>query len=124
MGAEWASRCAGEGIKLLEDGMVEVSLGQRRHIVQIVDEGLALRLTARVARPAAVRALEELPLRLALRNRTVPVVGFHLDARGAVVGEARVSKAGLSPEELRFVLRRAAVECDRLEFELTGEDLE
>lgn len=124
MAADWARRCTCKGIQLVEPGLLEVQLGERKHAVSIEDTGDELRLSAIVARAAAVRDVDQLAFRLALRNRATPVVGFRIDARGRVVGEARVLKQGVEDEELRLVVRRTAVECDRLEFELTGKDVE
>lgn len=124
MGADWARWCARKGLKTIEPGVLEVSLGERRHVVRIEEAGDDLRVSATVARPSAVREVDDLPLRLALRNRRIPVIGFRLDQRGGVLGEAWIARAGLEPDELAFVVRRAAVECDRFEFELTGKDVE
>ena len=51
-------------------------------------------------------------------------MGFRIDHRGRVVGEAWVPKAGLSAAEFQLYLRTAAVECDRFEYVLTGRDAE
>lgn len=111
-------------MKVTEPGVLEVSLGERKHVVRIDEVGEDLRVSATVARPSAVRDVADLHVRLAVRNRMVPVIGFRIDQRGGVLGEACIAKAGLDPAELALVVKRAAVECDRLEFELTGKDVE
>ncbi|AUX27009.1 uncharacterized protein SOCEGT47_075820 [Sorangium cellulosum] len=53
-----------------------------------------------------------------------PSLGFRLEDRGRLVGEAWIPKAGLSVEEFATCVRQVAVECDRLEYLLTGKDAE
>ena len=59
-----------------------------------------------------------------LRNRTAALVGFRIDNRSRLVGEAWVSKSGLTTEEFELYVRNLAAECDRFEFVLTGRDAE
>ncbi|HEU5178897.1 MAG TPA: hypothetical protein VFU24_15710, partial [Burkholderiales bacterium] len=60
------------------------------------------------------------PLRAWRRNRSSQLVGFRVDQRGRLVGEAWVPKAGLSAQEFQVYVRRVAAECDRFEYLLTG----
>lgn len=57
-------------------------------------------------------------------NRVAQLVSFRVDARGRVVASGWISKAGVTATEFLLVLRRVAVESDRLEFLLTGKDRE
>ena len=50
------------------------------------------------------------------------LVGFRIDARGRLIGEAWVPKAGVTSSEFTSYLRAVAAECDRFEYQLTGSD--
>lgn len=116
--------CRSAGLEVSGDA-VEVRFDdERRHRVQVHDEGDALRLVAVVARPAVVLALDSPALLAWRRNRSTQLVGFRLDERGRLVGESWVPRAGLTGEELAFYVQRVAAECDRLEYLLTGRDVE
>ena len=56
------------------------------------------------------------------RNRRLMLVGMRFDKQGRLVGESWVPKAGLVGDEFLVYLRTLARECDRFEFQLTGED--
>ena len=68
--------------------------------------------------------MPDLPIQVWLRNRATALVGFRIDSRGRLVGEALVPKAGLTAEEFQIYVRAVAVQCDRLEYLLTGRDQE
>ena len=127
MKPDWHRLCTGERLKVDGDG-VDVEFGEdgnhRRHRVQV---GLAeggYRLTAFVAKQAVVANQEGLTARIWQLNRSTRIVGFRIDRKGRLIGEARVPGAGLTAPEFQFVVRRVAAECDRLEYVLTGRDVE
>ena len=68
--------------------------------------------------------MPDLPLQLWQRNRTTSLVGFRIDARDRVLGETHVPAEGLTPAEFMLYLKTIAEECDRLEWVLTGRDVE
>lgn len=126
MAAEWQRLIRGREFDV-EDGRVLVKLGERSQRLTVKDEGESYLLTAVVARARIVRGLDsidDLLLRAWQRNRATSLVGFRLDNRDRLVGEAWVPKLALTPEEFQMYLRTVARESDRLEFELTGEDVE
>jgi len=96
----------------------------RRHRVSVDELDDGIRLTGRIATRGAIERLDSPELVIWLRNRTVPLVGFHFDKHGSLVGEARAPRVGLDADELCFYVRTVAAECDRLEALLTGEDVE
>lgn len=116
--------CRSAGLEVSGDTINVRFEDDRRHRVQVHDTGEALRLVAVVARPAVVQALDSPALLAWRRNRSVQLVGFRLDDRGRLVGESWVPRAGLTGEEFAFHVRRVAAECDRLEYLLTGRDVE
>jgi hypothetical protein len=121
---DWAALCAAPDFTL-EDAEIVVALGDgRSQRVSVIDDGTAFVLSSFVARRAAVADIADLAIRVWKRNRTVALVGFRVDARERLVGEAWLSKAGLSADEFRFAVRTVAAECDRLEYILTGRDAE
>lgn len=98
--------------------------GEREHRVVVTESDDCLVFTARVAGPSAVRALDDALLRAWLRNRGTKLVGFRLDARGWLIGEAWAPRVGLEDDEVRVYAQTVAAECDRFEFQLTGRDME
>lgn len=69
-------------------------------------------------------SLPDLPLKIWSRNRVVSLIGFRIDHRGRLVGEAWVPKVGITKSEFQLYLRTVAVEADRFEYTLTGRDSE
>lgn len=52
------------------------------------------------------------------------LVGFRMDQKGRLVGEAWMPKVGLGREEFLLYVRRVASECDLFEYSVTGKDCE
>jgi hypothetical protein len=122
--SDWRSLCAGPRIQFDgEDVIVGFERG-RQHRVRIRETTDLYEMHAIVARAASVGDVRDLPLRIWLHNRGAQLVSFRIDTRGRVYAEGWVAKAGLTAEEFQIVLRRVAAESDRLEFLLTGKDIE
>jgi hypothetical protein len=51
-------------------------------------------------------------------------VGLSVDERGRVWARARLPTAGTAAKDFRLVLDAVAGEADRLEYALTGQDIE
>jgi hypothetical protein len=86
--------------------------------------GDVLRLHSMVARArdlADVRSPEGWAWR---RNRTSSLVGFRIDIRGRLLAEAWMPREGLTADEFRETVRTLAAEADRVEYLLTGDDVE
>ncbi len=118
---EWRAWCAVPDCRLV-DGEIEVRVGGgRKHRVEVVEDGSALRLTGLVV--SGRRAtFEDLELETWQRNRRMMLVGFRFESRDRLVGECWVPVAGLTKDEFLLCLRTLARECDRFEYQLTGED--
>ena len=56
------------------------------------------------------------------RNRGNELVGFKIDAKRRLIGDAWVPKADLMGSEFTAYLHAVATECDRFEYQLTGSD--
>jgi hypothetical protein len=109
----------------VDEATVEVAFHEgRRHRVTVEEFGDEYRLIALVARRRDVADLNNPSLQTWLRNRGTALVGFRIDGRGAVVGEAWVPKEGLTAEEFQVYVRAVATESDRFEYALTGRDVE
>ena len=106
------------------DGVNVITHGERHHRIEIRDTADTYELTGLVARLAALSAIPDVPLRAWRRNRGMCLVGFRVDHKGRLVGEAWVPKAGLGREEFLIYVGRVAAECDLFEFHLTGKDRE
>ena len=124
MVAEWAKFC--KAADLVVDGPhISITFGDdRRHRVTVEEEANEYVLRAFVVRQATVDAIPNLPLQVWVRNRAVSLVGFRIDHRGRLVGEAWVPKAGITESEFQLYVRTLAIEADRFEYSLTGRDLE
>jgi hypothetical protein len=124
MAREWREFCRGERLKVDGDDVIVGFENGRSHRVQVRATDDLYELHAIVARAAAVRDVPDLSLRVWRHNRAAQLVSFRIDTRGRVYAEGWVLKDGLEPHEFQFVVRRVAAESDRLEFLLTGRDVE
>ena len=124
MAAEWSHLCMAPDLKC-DAHHVDVTFGDGRgHRVNVEQQADAFVLSAIVVRQSKVALQSDLPVQAWLRNRAVALVGFRIDKRGRLVGEAWMPKIGLTAEEFQLVVRNVAVECDRFEYVLTGRDVE
>jgi len=122
---DWRQLCRGaEGVSVDGDGIDVIASTERRHRVGVRETANTYELTGVVARLAALSAVSDVPLRAWRRNRGMQLVGFRIDHKGRLVGEAWVPKAGLGREEFLTYVRRVAAECDLFEYHLTGKDRE
>jgi hypothetical protein len=106
------------------DSAVLVWTGDRRQRVEVRETGDTYEFMSIVAKPAVIESLADVPLRAWRRNRTLQFVGFRIDRRGRLVGEAWMPKSGLTRDEFILSVTRCAAECDLFEFHLTGRDTE
>lgn len=121
---DWTSLCRGSDLEI-EGNRIRVAVSQDRwHRVQVMEREDAYDLSAVVAQKALLQDLNDASLRAWLTNRGTELVGFRVDEKGKMVGEAWVPKAGVTPEEFQLYVKRFAIECDRFEFLLTGMDRE
>ncbi len=124
MAPDWARLCRGDGFAIEGDD-IHVTLAAGRHQrVSVADRGASYELHSVVARPAVVDTIQDAPLRAWKRNRSALLVGFRVDRRGRLVGQAWVPKAGITADEFQAYVRRVAAESDRFEYVLTGADNE
>ena len=124
MKIDWREFCQATGFTPC-DGGVEVRFDNgRSQKVVVEDHSDAFLVRSRVARAALVSEMPDAAMRAWIRNRSVVLVGFRVNERDHIVGEAWVPKTGLTPAEFQFMLRHLAMECDRFEFQMTGQDRE
>ncbi len=124
MAADWMRFCRAKDLTVVEPNVDVRFRDERSHRVTVTDEGDAYLISGFVVRQAVTASIPDLPVRAWVRNRTTQLVGFRIDRRQRLVGEAWLPKAGLTPEEFRLYLRLVAAECDRFEYLLTGRDVE
>jgi hypothetical protein len=97
---------------------------QQRVFVDAGDPS-ALRVWSVASSPSRVAAAspnESAHLVAWRRNRASDLVGFKVDGRGRLIGEAWVPVAGLDPGEWRPYVTAVAQACDRTEYLLSGRD--
>jgi hypothetical protein len=125
MAADWVRFCGRAGDLAVSDPYVDVMFGDgRRHRVTVKDDGDSYLISGYVARQALVTSVPDLPAWAWTRNRVTQLVGFRIDRRLRLVGEAWLPKEGITREEFQLFLRRVAYECDRFEYLLSGRDAE
>lgn len=124
MVAEWAKLCQTRDIVVDGPNLIVKFGDDRQHRVAVQEEADEYVLRAFVVRQSAVASLPDLPVQAWLRNRAVSLVGFRIDHRGRLVGEAWVPKSGLTASDFQLYVRTLAVEADRFEYALTGRDSE
>lgn len=113
---------------LTEDHTITFNLAQdRRQRVHIEDdrEDGYIKIWSVAAKSSALKEIQEEPELFAWRrNRLSDLVGFKIDSKGRLIGEAWVPTAGLCAEEWGLYVKALAQSCDRLEYLLTGKDLQ
>ena|SRR5436190_1412329 len=124
MDAEWVKLCQAPDFVVESPDVVIKFKDDRSHRVTVEEDANEYVLRAFVVRQSTVASLPYLPLQVWMRNRAVSLVGFRIDRRGRLVGEAWVPKAGITASEFQLYLRTVAVESDRFEYTLTGRDSE
>ncbi|MCX6929334.1 MAG: YbjN domain-containing protein [Verrucomicrobia bacterium] len=124
MKIDWREFCRATGFAPF-DGGVEVRFDNgRSQKVAVEDHSDAFLVCSTVARAATVSEMPDAAMRAWIRNRSVTLVGFRVDERGRMIGEAWILKAGLTAAEFQLYVRTVSQECDRFEFQLTGSDME
>lgn len=124
MNSRWTRYCRANDIAIDGTDVVVTFSDERHHRITVEEKDDCFVLCAFVVRQRVVSKLRDLPIQIWLRNRSVSLVGFRIDRKGRLVGEAWVPKAGLTAEEFQLYVRTVAVECDRFEYILTGQDVE
>lgn len=125
MADNWSRYCRSPDLIPNGTNTIDVTFSDgRRHRIYVADQADVYQLHGFVVRRGRVEALEDLPTQAWLRNRSTALVGFRIDDRSRLLGEAWVPKAGLTAEEFELYVRNLAAECDRFEFVLTGRDAE
>lgn len=124
MRADWVRACREAGLSPVDDAVM-VPLGHEgRHCISVAEEGGEIRLTGVVLRASETGDIGDLVERVLDRNRSVRLLGYRVDDRGRLVGEARLPAAGLEADELVFRLKLLAADCNRFEYVLAGRDEE
>lgn len=122
---DWKDLSRRAGLRLRE-GAIEVHGADERvqRVSVAEDESGSLRIWAVVARRSVVERLHKPELVAWVRNRHVEIVDFRIDGHGRLIAEAVAATAGLTAEEWGFYARMVATTADRLEYLLTGRDVE
>lgn len=124
MQSEWEMYCRAPDLTSDGTGVLVRFANGRAQRVEITVNDAAYVLRSVVAKQSIVSRDADAALRTWLRNQQVSLLGFRIDERGRMVGEAMLLKAGLTAREFQLVLRTVAVECDRFEYQLTWHDSE
>ena len=96
---DWRQLCRGvEGMSVDGDGVEVVTTGERHQRIAIRETAETFELTGIVARPTAIEGLPDVAIRIWRRNRAMQLVGFRLDQKGRLVGEAFVFYSQEEPE--------------------------
>lgn len=120
--ARWREWCAVPDCRVV-GSEIEVNIGGgRTHRITVQEDGAALRLTGEVAGQRVLRR-DGLEIDIWQRNRRMMLAGFRFAANDRLVGESWVPTAGLDADEFLLHVRTLARECERLEYQLYGEDV-
>jgi hypothetical protein len=121
--ADWKNYCSANDFDVEGDTVIVHMPGKRIQRVSIHEEQDCYQLISVVARRAIVSASGSLSVQIWERNRNTALVGFKIDAKGRLAGEAWIPKVGLTRSEFITYINVVASECDRFEFQLTGSDM-
>ena len=125
MASDWREFCRKRGDLTVDGDSVVVTFENQRHQrLDVRDSDQTYIVTGIVARQALFAEVPDAALRAWKRNRSTQLVGFRVDRKGRLVGEAWVPKAGLERDEFLLYVMRVATECDLFEYQLTGKDRE
>jgi hypothetical protein len=124
MKAEWIDFCRCDDFRIDGEFVEVIFANERRQRVRIEDQADAYRVFSVAARADKLNDFSNPALVAWERNRSLSLMGFRVDERGRMIGEAWVPKIGLTAEEFQLYIRTVALECDRFEFQLTGRDVE
>ena len=92
--------------------------GEHHALVLPLVDGLVSVVVGAIAR----ETIGDLPTRTLQQDRGTELVGFRIGRRGGLVGESWVPKPRLSVTQFQLCVRTLAIDCDRHESELTGQD--
>ena len=125
MSGEWRRLSREAGLRVYGDA-IEVGFADGRRQAVLVDERgeRGIRIWSVAAPPRVVRDLGDPLLHVWRRNRLTELVGFSIDGRGRIIGEAWVPGSGVTVDEWDFYVRELARVSDRVEYALTGSDEE
>ncbi len=120
---DWRRLAREAGLEVSGD-TIEVRFADGRRQQLDVDDRhpTLLRIFSVAARPALMAQVEEPDLYAWRRNRLSDLVGFKIDTRGRLIGEAWVPAEGLDAAEWETYVRAVALACDRVEYLLSGKD--
>jgi hypothetical protein len=123
---DWRRLSQDAGFAASDEGLL-IRLTDTRQQRVLVDstDPQALRVWSVAASPSRVAAAssdESAHLLAWRRNRASDLVGFKVDGRGRLIGEAWVPVAGLDPGEWRLYVTAVAQACDRVDYLLSGRD--
>ncbi len=127
MTPSWRQLSKVAGLRVQEGGLLIRFPDGREQRVVVDDggvDGSLLRIWSMVARAGDLASLDDPEGVAWTRNRETDLVGFKLDRRGRLFGEAWVPTEGLTAEEWSFYVQTLASACDRFEYLLTGRDSE
>ncbi len=124
MATEWRRFCKPRDLAV-DGGEITVQLAEgRHHVISVEETDDGLRLLGIVTKQARTSEIENLLPIIWEKNRALQLVGFRVDRRGRLVGEVLVPRAGIDADEFQLCVRTLAAECDRMEYLLTGKDVE
>jgi len=125
LSADWKALAREAKLTLDERERLVVTIGEvRKHRIEIRAEDECLRLQGIVVRRANAEWSGITDADLWRINRLRELVGFRFDAKGNIVGESLLPLAKITSEEFGFVVKTLAQACDRMEYLLTGRDVE
>lgn len=127
MSTDWRGLSKEAGLAVSGDGLlIRFPDGRQQQVSVDSGDGQALRVWSVAASPSRVTAAvgrgESAHLLAWRRNRASDLVGFKVDGRGRLIGEAWVPIAGLDAGEWRTYVTAVAQACDRTEYLLSGRD--
>lgn len=124
MATEWRRFCKPKDL-VVDGAKITVQLSEgRHHVISVEETAESLQLAGVITRQAVTAAIPSLMSTIWEKNRATQLVGFRVDRKGRLVGEVLVPRIGIEADEFQLCVRTLAAECDRMEYLLTGKDVE
>lgn len=124
MAASWKSLLAESQFDVTANGGAIVFPDGRRQVISIDEDEQAYIVRSTVMGAHALKTAGVSATRIWELNRSATLVGFRIDKKGRLIGEAKIPKIALTADEFRLIALNLAQECDRLEYLFTGRDRE
>ena len=120
---DWKQYCSNKQAYNIKGDVVTVELSKnRKHDIRVIELQHGYKLRGRVLEHKNCLPDIDIFKKIGEGNRNIYFAAFHFDNDRNVVGESWIPEESMSSENFLMQMKKLALECDRMEFVLTGKD--